>query len=192
MQCLQENLQLVGNKRLVCSIDITNRPITYIQFIFLLYYVIGHNDRIPTSIFQATIVNNKNLQLFFRATTTYKNWHRLRSGSILKAADNKIIAVLDKVIETFWTHVKYRDETKRQYSGIPYSGHPGGRTNQAWSKGGHQKTKRHQHIYQLIICIWNEERVSEAWKESIIIPIHKKRDELKCTNYRSIFLIDSA
>ena len=39
-------------------------------------------------------------------------------------------------------------------------------------------------IHKLIISIWNKEEVPEEWKESIIVPIHKKGDKTDCNNYR--------
>ena len=32
-------------------------------------------------------------------------------------------------------------------------------------------------IHKLIIAIWNKEELSGEWKESIIVPIHKKGDK---------------
>ena len=44
-------------------------------------------------------------------------------------------------------------------------------------------------IHTLIISIWNKEELPEEWKESIIIPIHKKGDKTDCNNYRAISLL---
>jgi hypothetical protein len=41
-------------------------------------------------------------------------------------------------------------------------------------------------IHKLIIVIWNTEELPEYWKESIIVPIHKKGDKTDCNNYRGI------
>jgi hypothetical protein len=44
-------------------------------------------------------------------------------------------------------------------------------------------------IYKLIMLIWNEEELPHQWKESIVIPIHKKGDKTDCSNYRGISLL---
>ena len=44
-------------------------------------------------------------------------------------------------------------------------------------------------IHILIIAIWNKEELPEEWKESVIVPIHKKGDKTDCINYRSISLL---
>jgi hypothetical protein len=42
-------------------------------------------------------------------------------------------------------------------------------------------------IHKVIIAIWNKEELPEEWKESIIVPIHKKGDKADCNNYRGIY-----
>jgi hypothetical protein len=44
-------------------------------------------------------------------------------------------------------------------------------------------------IHKLIIAIWNKEEVPEEWKESIIVPVHKKGDKTDCNIYRGISLL---
>ena len=47
------------------------------------------------------------------------------------------------------------------------------------------RTIRYQ-IHKLIVSIWNKEELPKEWKESIIVPIHKKGDKTDCNNYRVI------
>jgi hypothetical protein len=47
----------------------------------------------------------------------------------------------------------------------------------------------HCAIHKLIIAIWNKEELPEEWKESIIVPIHKKGDKTDCNKYRGISLL---
>jgi len=44
-------------------------------------------------------------------------------------------------------------------------------------------------IYKLTLSIWNKEELPEVWKESIIVPIHKKGDKTDCSNDGGISLL---
>jgi hypothetical protein len=43
-------------------------------------------------------------------------------------------------------------------------------------------------IYELVRQIWEKEIIPDEWKETIIVPIHKREDRDKCENYRRIAL----
>ena len=47
-------------------------------------------------------------------------------------------------------------------------------------------------IYELVRQIWEEEKIPEEWKETIIVPIYKKGDRDRCENYRGIALGNAA
>jgi hypothetical protein len=55
--------------------------------------------------------------------------------------------------------------------------------------GGNKLLNR---IYELARQIWEEEGIPEEWRETIIVPIHKKGDRDKCKNYRGITLGNAA
>jgi hypothetical protein len=44
-------------------------------------------------------------------------------------------------------------------------------------------------IHKLINSIWNKEELPDQWKESIIVPVHKKGDKTDCNNYHEISLL---
>jgi hypothetical protein len=47
-------------------------------------------------------------------------------------------------------------------------------------------------IHKLSCFVWNKEELPQQWKESIIVPIHKKGDKTECNNYRGISLLSTA
>ena len=44
-------------------------------------------------------------------------------------------------------------------------------------------------IHKLIVVIWNKEELPGEWKESIIVPIHKKEHKTYFKNYRGISIL---
>ena len=50
----------------------------------------------------------------------------------------------------------------------------------------------HRHLHGLVSKIWEREAIPEAWKTAVVIPIHKKGDRTRCSNYRGISLLDVA
>jgi hypothetical protein len=46
-------------------------------------------------------------------------------------------------------------------------------------------------INKLINSIWNKEELSDQWKESITVPVHKKGDKTGCSNYLGISLLST-
>jgi predicted nucleic acid-binding protein len=47
-------------------------------------------------------------------------------------------------------------------------------------------------IHKLINSSWNKEKLPDHWKESIIVPVHKKGDKADCRNYRWILLLSTS
>jgi hypothetical protein len=47
-------------------------------------------------------------------------------------------------------------------------------------------------IHKLICSIWNKEELPQQWKETIIVPIHKKGDNIDYNNYLRISLLSTA
>ena len=47
-------------------------------------------------------------------------------------------------------------------------------------------------MFELCSKIWNEEKIPDEWKHSVIVPIYKKKDKLVCDDYRGISLLSHA
>jgi hypothetical protein len=47
-------------------------------------------------------------------------------------------------------------------------------------------------IHKLINSVWNKEELPHQWKESIIVPIHKKGDKTDCNIYHGISLLSTS
>jgi hypothetical protein len=47
-------------------------------------------------------------------------------------------------------------------------------------------------IHKLVNSVWNKEELPDQWKESIIVPVHKKGDKTDCNNYRGISLLSTS
>jgi hypothetical protein len=47
-------------------------------------------------------------------------------------------------------------------------------------------------IHKRINSVWNKEEIRDQWKESIIVPVHKKGDKTDCNNYRGISLLSTS
>jgi hypothetical protein len=47
-------------------------------------------------------------------------------------------------------------------------------------------------IHKLINSVCNKEELPDQWKESIIVPIHKKEDKTDCHNYRGTSLLSTS
>jgi hypothetical protein len=41
----------------------------------------------------------------------------------------------------------------------------------------------HSEIHKPIMLIWNKEELPHQWKESTVVPIHKKGDKTDCSNF---------
>jgi hypothetical protein len=50
----------------------------------------------------------------------------------------------------------------------------------------------HSEIHELIMLIWNKEELPYQWKESIVVPIHKKGDTTDCSNYRGTSFLSTS
>jgi hypothetical protein len=47
-------------------------------------------------------------------------------------------------------------------------------------------------IHKLIHSVWNKEELPDQWKESIIVPVHKKSDKTDSNNYREVLLLSAS
>jgi hypothetical protein len=47
-------------------------------------------------------------------------------------------------------------------------------------------------IHKFINSAWNNEELPDQWKESLIVPVHKKGDKTDCKNYRFISLLSTS
>jgi hypothetical protein len=47
-------------------------------------------------------------------------------------------------------------------------------------------------IHKPTNSVWNKEKLSDQWKESIIVPVHKKGDKTDCNNYHGISLLSTS
>jgi hypothetical protein len=47
-------------------------------------------------------------------------------------------------------------------------------------------------IHKLVKSIWKKEELPYQWKESVIVPIHKKGDKTDCSNYHGILLLSTS
>jgi hypothetical protein len=47
-------------------------------------------------------------------------------------------------------------------------------------------------IHKLINSIWNKKELPNQWKESIIVPVHKKCDKTGCNIYHGISLLSTS
>jgi hypothetical protein len=50
----------------------------------------------------------------------------------------------------------------------------------------------HSEFHKLINWIWNKEELPHQWKESIVVPIHKKGNKTNCSNYRGITFLSTS
>jgi hypothetical protein len=50
----------------------------------------------------------------------------------------------------------------------------------------------HSEIHKLIKLIWNKEELPYQWKESTVVPIHKRGDKTDCSNYQGTSLLSTS
>lgn len=56
----------------------------------------------------------------------------------------------------------------------------------------HGGPQLHQILHHLITCIWQTRKMPYEWTIGAICPLHKKGDQLECSNYRGITLLNVA
>jgi hypothetical protein len=47
-------------------------------------------------------------------------------------------------------------------------------------------------VHKPITSIWHKEKLPDKWKESIIVPVHKKGHKTECSNYQGISLLSAS
>jgi hypothetical protein len=47
-------------------------------------------------------------------------------------------------------------------------------------------------IHKLIHSVWSKDEFPDQWKESIIVPVHKKGDKTDSNNYHGISLLSTS
>jgi hypothetical protein len=95
----------------------------------------------------------------------------------------------DRNLET--TDVPTREEVKAAVTKLKNNKAPGpdGIPSEIFKEGYICLENR---IYELIVHIWNEEKIPSSWAEALIFPIHKKGDVQNCENSRRISLVNIA
>lgn len=46
-------------------------------------------------------------------------------------------------------------------------------------------------MHEVVRSVWTHERMPKEWEISLICPLHKKRDTLRCENYRGVALLNT-
>jgi len=95
----------------------------------------------------------------------------------------------DRNLET--TDVPTKEEVKAAVDKLKNNKTPGpdGMPSEILKEGYKHMEDR---IYELIVQIWNEERIPLSWVEALICPIYKKGDVQNCENFRGISLVNIA
>jgi len=95
----------------------------------------------------------------------------------------------DRNLET--TDVPTKEEVKAAVDKLKNNKAPGpdGIPSEILKEGYKNMENR---IYELIVQIWNKERIPSSWVEALICPIQKKGDVQNCENFRGISLVNVA